>query len=80
MLRAFEWRLRERGSLDGRSMFSGISPGQSRVGSVDDGRSPRGSLAGVRKRSGAMGMLSREVSREEVEVVPPHGVGVVAEE
>jgi hypothetical protein len=34
----------------------------------------------MRKRSEGMGMLSREVSREDVEVVPPHGVGVVAEE
>lgn len=39
MLRAFEWKVC-RDSLDGgrsRSCFSGISPGCSRMGSVDDG-------------------------------------------
>ncbi|KAE8441232.1 hypothetical protein EG329_005596 [Mollisiaceae sp. DMI_Dod_QoI] len=69
LLRAFEWKFREgergRNSLEGRrSVVSGISPGQSRVGSVDD----VGVVEGGRKRSSGVGMtpLSREVSDEGV--------------
>lgn len=46
-------------------MVSGISPGQSRVGSVCDGVGPG---MGPRKRSsgaGGMSALSREVSRDD---------------
>jgi hypothetical protein len=78
LLRTFELRFKDvRASLEGRrpsSMFSGISPGQSRVNSVDNGY-PAG-----RKRSSAAGLgpLSREVSLEDD--APPHSVGTVLEE
>jgi hypothetical protein len=74
LLRAFEWK---RGSFEGsragegrrwslRSSFSGVSPGTSRVNSVEGGEIPKrtgsGAGAAARKRSGG---LSREVSRED---------------
>lgn len=65
ILRGFEMRFGCRESLDGRSMFSGISPGASRAGSVRDTRSPRQSFQMGRKFEGS-GPLSREVSRSEV--------------
>ena len=66
--------------MDGRrssSMFSGISPGASRMGSVDDGVS-----MGARKRSEGRGpgMLSREVSRDDGPGIVQTTVGTVTEE
>jgi len=80
MLRAFEWKFREgRPSLEnsegarrrwsGWSSISGVSPGNSRMNSVDgDGGRPRRSTGGGRKWSS--GGLSREVSRTEDGAVP----------
>jgi len=82
LLRAFEWKLKDgRKSVDGRrsgSMMSGISPGTSRMGSVDDGHALGRVWSAGRKRSSVAGPLSREVSRDEERVV--HPVGTVAEE
>lgn len=78
VLRAFELNFKNARRSLSDSMFSGISPGQSRVGSVDHSMSPRTSMA--RKRSSVAGGLSREISQEDVEVVRPRGVGSVAEE
>jgi hypothetical protein len=83
LLRAFEWKLKDgRKSIDGRrsgSFMSGISPGTSRMGSVDDEHALGRVWSAGRKRSSVAGPLSREVSRdEESEVV--HPVGTVAEE
>jgi len=79
LLRAFEWKIggRERRSMDGRSVWSAVSPGTSRMGSVsghkDDGATLGRVVSGGRRRSG--GPLSREVSRQD-----GMGVGTVAEE
>jgi hypothetical protein len=82
ILRSFELRFRDvRASFEGRrpsSTFSGISPGQSRVNSVDNGCP---SFAGRNRGSGAtigMGPLSREVSRDDI--LPMQGVSMVVEE
>jgi len=59
----------------GWSMGSGVSPGTSRMNSVDGERPRRFSSFGMgRKRSSGVGPLSREVSRDD------GGVGIVAEE
>ena len=83
LLRAFEWKLKDgRKSVDGRrsgSMMSGISPGTSRIGSVDDGLGLGRVWSAGRKRSSVAGPLSREVSRDEESGVV-HPVGSVAEE
>jgi hypothetical protein len=79
ILRTFELRFKDvRASFEGRrssSLFSGISPGQSRVNSVDNGRP----LNATRKRSSGAGMgpLSREVSRDDM---PSQSVATVIEE
>jgi len=83
LLRAFEWKLKDgRKSIDGRrsgSVMSGISPGTSRMGSVDDGQAlGRVRSSGGRKRSSVAGPLSREVSRDEESGVV-HPVGIVDE-
>lgn len=88
VLRAFEWKMRDgRPSVDsqgggakrrwsGWSSVSGISPGTSRMNSVDgEGGRPRRSMGAGRKWSG--GGLSREVSRTEDSGLP---VQTVAEE
>jgi hypothetical protein len=90
LLRAFEWKFREgqgRPSMEGGgrrwsgwSMASGVSPGTSRMNSVDGERPRRfGSFGMGRKRSSGAGTggLSREVSREDD---APGVVGTVAEE
>jgi hypothetical protein len=87
LLRAFEFKLGGEGrpSLEGGrgrrwsgwSMGSGVSPGTSRMNSVDGERPRRfGSFGMGRKRSSGAtaGPLSREVSRDE------GGVGTVTEE
>jgi len=83
LLRAFEWKLKDgRKSIDGRrsgSFMSGISPGTSRMGSVDDGNALGRVWSAGRKRSSVAGPLSREVSRDEESGVM-HPVGTVAEE
>jgi len=85
LLRAFEWKLGEgRKSIDGRksgSFMSGISPGTSRMGSVDDGHALGRVWSAGRKRSSVAGAgpLSREVSRDEESGVM-HPVGTVTEE
>jgi len=83
LLRAFEWKLKDgRKSIDGRrsgSMMSGISPGTSRMGSVDDGHALGRVWSSGRKRSSVAGPLSREVSRDEESGVV-HPVGTVTEE
>jgi len=83
LLRAFEWKLKDgRKSIDGRrsgSFMSGISPGTSRMGSVDDGHALGRVWSAGRKRSSVAGPLSREVSRDEESGVV-HPVGTVAEE
>lgn len=65
MLRAFEWKVCTEGreSIDGgrsRSCFSGVSPGCSRMGSVDDGCV---GLSSRREREGSH--LVRESSRSD---------------
>jgi hypothetical protein len=90
LLRAFEWKFREgqgRSSMEGSgrrwsgwSMASGVSPGTSRMNSVDGERPRRfGSFGIGRKRSSGAGTggLSREVSRDDD---APGVVGTVAEE
>jgi hypothetical protein len=88
MLRAFEWKLKERGSLDkgesgsrrwsGWSVGSGVSPGTSRLNSVEGEGGPRRMGSASRKRS-STGGLSREVSRTE-EGGGPEMVETVQEE
>lgn len=55
------------------SLFSGVSPGQSRVNSVDNGHPP----FGARKRSNVAGRLSRQVTRDDSP--PPNHVGAALE-
>jgi len=61
--------------------MSGISPGTSRMGSVDDGHALGRVWSAGRKRSSVAGTgpLSREVSRDEESGVV-HPVGTVTEE
>lgn len=77
ILRSFEMKFKDvRTSFEGRrgsSLWSGVSPGQSRVNSVDSGHPPFG-----RRRSAGIGMLSREVTRDED--LPPSNVATVVEE
>ncbi|KAE9378680.1 hypothetical protein N431DRAFT_433791 [Stipitochalara longipes BDJ] len=86
LLRAFEWKFNAGGMegaeggrrWSGWSMASGVSPGTSRMNSVDGERPRRfGSFGMGRKRSSGAGTgpLSREVSRDD-----GGGVGTVPEE
>jgi hypothetical protein len=77
LLRSFEWKF-GRKSIDGRSMMSGVSPGASRVNSVDGGNGLMRIISGGRKRSSVgAGSLSREVSRDQPGSM---AVGTVVEE
>jgi len=91
LLRTFEWKFREgRPSMEGAmaggrrwsgwSVGSGVSPGTSRMNSVDGERPRRfGSFGMGRKRSSGAGAgsLSREVSRDDG---APSTVGTLPEE
>ncbi|KUJ13108.1 uncharacterized protein LY89DRAFT_201964 [Mollisia scopiformis] len=81
MLRQFEFDFNAR-RRSMSSWISGISPGQTRVGSVDSTEGQQLSPLPLRKRSSGAGMgastLSRQVTREEQE--PGHAIPSVAEE
>ncbi|KAK0100481.1 hypothetical protein ONS95_008430 [Cadophora gregata] len=74
VLRAFEWKVcgEGRDSIDGgksRSCFSGVSPGCSRMGSVDDGCVGLSSMERERMGSGLVRESSRSDSSGEGSVV-----------
>jgi len=69
LLRGFEWKFNEgRKSLEGQgrrwsawSVGSGVSPGTSRMNSVEDGVAPRRTGSASRKRSGNEGVREEEI-------------------